>query len=482
MSGVTGTAARGNVGTQNGAPGRRPGQVPVEMSLQTALKQARQLFIDGRLDDSAKLAVAILTKRPGNPVAVQIMAAVAEKKGKPDRAIDILRSSLTGRKTDAMAQLNLCRLYKGKGLVSEAVAAGESALAHGALEVLNDLGDAFMLAGENDRALEMYERAIAMKPDSARAHLALSHALLMKGDYRSGWAEYEWRYRLKNTESLLPKLRQAQWNGMVLQDSTLMVICEQGYGDCFQYARYLKMAQARVKRMIVGVSKELKPLIERIVGPENVFDRWEDMPPFQYQITLSSMPYVFGTTLETIPSQVPYLTPHPAKVDAWKIRLKPFVQGRKTVGLVWHGRPTNAINAIRSVPLGALTPILQSEDVSVVSLQVGAGSEQLAQHPLKSRVMNAAPMLKDFDETAALMSQLDCIVTIETASAHLAGALGRKTLIMLPKVADWRWLENRNDSPWYPTVSLIRPIDASKQHTTRWDSVVTQVVERLKTI
>jgi ADP-heptose:LPS heptosyltransferase len=194
------------------------------------------------------------------------------------------------------------------------------------------------------------------------------------------------------------------------------------------------------------------------------------------------MPFVFGTTLDTIPPQVPYLTPDPVKVEAWKVRLKPFVQGRKTVGLVWHGRPTNAINAIRSVPLGALTPILQSEDLSVVSLQVGAGSEQLAQHPLKSRVMNAAPMLKDFDETAALMSLLDCVVTIETASAHLAGALGRKTLIMLPKVADWRWLENRNDSPWYPTAELIRPVDASKQHTTRWDSVVDQVVERLKKI
>lgn len=480
MSGVTGTEAREKVGTQNGSQGRRPGQVPVEMNLQAALRQARSLFLEGRLDDAAKVAVAILTKRPGNPLAVQIMAAIAEKKGKPDRAIDILRSSLTGRKTDALALLNLCRLYKAKGLVAEAVAAGESALGHGAVEVLNDLGDALVLAGDNERAIEMFERTIALKPDSARAHLALAHSLLMKGDYRPGWAEYEWRYRLKNTESLLPKLRQAQWNGMELKDSTLMVICEQGYGDCFQYARYLKLAKARVKHLIVGASKELKPLMARIVGAENVYDRWEEMPAFQYQITLSSMPYVFGTTLDTIPSDVPYLTPDAAKVDAWKIRLKPFVQGRKTVGLVWHGRPTNAINAIRSIPLGALTPILQSEDLSVVSLQVGAGSEQLAQHPLKSRVMNAAPMLKDFDETAALMSLLDCVVTIETASAHLAGALGRKTLIMLPKVADWRWLENRSDSPWYPTAELIRPIDASKQHTTRWDSVVAQVVERLK--
>lgn len=480
MVGVTETTARGNVGTQ-GAGGTKKME-PSAANLQAALRQASELFEQGKLDEAARIAVAILTKRPGTPAAVQIIAAVAEKKGKPERAIDILRSSLTGRKTDALAQLNLCRLYKAKGMFAEAVEAGEAALSHGAPQVRIDLGDALVMLGENSRALEMFEQAVAQQPQSARAHLALAHALLMKGDYRAGWAEYEWRYRLKNTANLLPNFKQATWNGMELTSSTLLVICEQGFGDCFQYARYLKLAKARVNRIIVGVSKELRPLIARIVGTENVFERWEDMPPFEFQVTLSSMPYVFGTTLDTIPSQVPYLAPDPEKVDAWKIRMKPFVQGRKTVGIVWHGRPTHGNNAVRSVPLGTLTPILQSDDFAVVSLQVGAGSEQLTKHPLKSRVMNAAPMLKDFDETAALMSLLDCVVTIDSSPAHLAGALGRKTLVMLPKVAEWRWLEKRSDSRWYPSVELIRPQDTDASHATKWDSVVSQVLERLKKI
>jgi tetratricopeptide (TPR) repeat protein len=452
----------------------------VTVNLQTALRQARSLFEEGKLDDAAKIAVAILTKRPGTPAAVHIVAAVAEKKGKPQRAIDVLRSSLTGRETDALAQVSLCRLYRGQAMISESVAAGEAALGHGALEVLPDLGDALALLGENDRALEMFERAIALQPDLARARLSLSHSLLIKGDYKAGFAEYEWRYRLKATEKLLPKFKQPTWNGMQLTRSTLLVICEQGYGDCFQYARYLKLAMARVKDLVVGASSELKPLIERIVGKGKVFDKWQDLPPFEYQITLSSMPHVFGTTLTTIPAKVPYLQPDPAKVEAWKIRLAPFIQGRETVGLVWHGRPTNAINDIRSVPLGVLTPLLEADEYAIVSLQVGAGSEQLQRHPGKSRIFNAAPLIKDFDDTAALMAVLDRVVTIETASAHLAGALGRRALVMLPAVADWRWLEKRSDSPWYPTLELIRPLPGATPNATRWDSVVAQVLERLK--
>ncbi len=479
MSGVTGTTGRANLGTQGKGTGK---QEAVTLNLPAALKQARTLFEAGQIDQAAKLAVAILTKRPGHPIAVQIVAAVAEKKGKPERAIQILQTSLSGKKTDAMAQMNLCRLLRAAGRLDDSLKAGEAAAAFGAVEVFTDVGDTLMMLGECDRALEMFERAVAAQPNLPRAHLSMAHALLMKGDYRAGWAEYEWRYQLKSTRDLLPKFKQPMWNGMALKASTLLVICEQGYGDCFQYARYLKLAKARVKNVIVGASAELKPLIERIVGPGRVYDRWENLPPFDYQIILSSMPYVFGTTIADIPADVPYLKVDPAKAEAWRIRLSPFAQGRKTVGLVWHGRPTNSINAVRSVPLGVLTPVLECDDYAVVSLQVGAGSEQLAQHPAKSRVFNAAPLIKDFDDTAALMSLLDRVVSIETASAHLAGALGRRTLVMLPKVADWRWLEGRSDSPWYPTLELIRPKESGSETATRWDSVVGQVLERLAKI
>ena len=268
MSGVAGTTGRTNLGTQGAGKGTQT------LNLAAALRQARGLFEAGKIDEAAKLAVAILTQRPGQPGAVQIVAAVAEKKGKPERAIQILQTSLTGRKSDAMAQMNLCRLLRTAGRLDESVKAGEAAARFGALDVYTDIGDTLMMLGEVDRALEMFERAVALQPELPRAHLSMAHALLMKGDYHAGWVEYEWRYQLKSTRDLLPKFKQPMWNGMELKASTLLVICEQGYGDCFQYARYLKLAKGRVKNLIVGASTELKPLIERIVGPGRVYDRW----------------------------------------------------------------------------------------------------------------------------------------------------------------------------------------------------------------
>jgi hypothetical protein len=334
-----------------------------------------------------------------------------------------------------------------------------------------------VLLGENDRALGLFERSVAKRPDLARAHLGLAHTLLMKGDFTPGWAEYEWRYRLPKTQSLLPKFQQPQWNGMPLSTSRLFVLCEQGYGDCFQFARYLPLAAARVRDLIVGVSAELKPIIERVQGPRAFYDRWETLPAFDFQITLSSLPFVLGTTIENIPANVPYLDADPVKVARWRERLAEMAGGRSTVGLVWHGRPSNAINASRSMPLDALTPIIEMDNILPVSLQIGAGSEQLAQHSGRSRVLDAAPLLSDFGETAALMTALDHVVTIETAAAHLAGALGRPAHVLLPRVADWRWLEGRSDSPWYPTLRLVR-----QEKDGDWADVVSRVAVYLESL
>ncbi len=443
-----------------------------------AIARARQLFETGDLAGAESIARSVLSQRPGHVDASQILAAVAEKRGDLTTALQLLRSALTGGSSDATLQMNLCRTLRQTGALEEARAAGEAAVAIGTMaEALVDLADVYVALGENNRALELFERAIAKSPDLARAHLGLSHALMMKGEFIPGWAEYEWRYRLPKTHGLLPKFKQPQWNGMKLSDSRLFVLCEQGYGDCFQFARYLPLAAARVRDLIVGVSAELKPIIERVQGPRAFYDRWETLPAFDFQITLSSLPFALGTTIENIPANVPYLDADPAKVALWRGRLAEKAGKRATVGLVWHGRPSNAINASRSVPLDALTPILEMDNILPVSLQVGAGSEQLAQHPGCSRVFDAAPSLGDFGETAALMTALDHVVTIETAGAHLAGALGRPAHVMLPRVADWRWLEGRNDSPWYPTLLLVR-----QERDGDWGSVVSRVTDFLRTL
>jgi Tfp pilus assembly protein PilF len=452
------------------------GGIPVPLPVEQVVARARQLLEANDLAAAEGLAQRALAERPKQVEATQILAAVAVKRGDATRAIDILRAGLSGGPSDASLHMNLCRMYRQTGSLEAARIAGEQAVGMGnAAEAHADLADVYLNLGETDRALACFERAIAKTPDLPRAHLGLSHALLKKGEFRAGWAEYEWRYRLAGTRGLLPKFKQPQWNGMALAHSRLFVLCEQGYGDCFQFARYLPLAAARVREVIVGVSAELKPVIERVPGPRSFHSRWEQLPPFDFQITLSSMPFVFGTTIDSIPSRTPYLGADPEKVAAWRGRLAERAQGRATIGLVWHGRPANILNVSRSVPLRALTPVLQMEGILPVSLQVGAGSEELAVHPERERVFDAAPLLADFGETAALISALDHVVTIETAAAHLAGALARPTQIMLPRVADWRWLEHRNDSPWYPTATLVR-----QERDGDWDGVVTAIVAALR--
>lgn len=452
------------------------GTSAVQLKLADALKQAQAFYAKGDLDKAERYAAAIVAKKPYHPHAIQVLAGVAEKRGQSARAIEILRRSLTGGSSDALALVNLCRLLRVHGRLNESREAGERAVALGTLpEAYIDLADAYAALGEAERALNLFEIAVAKRPQLARARLGLAQALLRKGDFRAGWIEYEWRYQLPATKNILPKFKQPQWNGMELKSSRLLIIAEQGYGDCFQFARYLPLVSERVKNVIVGVGAELRPVIETVAGARTCYERWEHLPPFDFQITMSSLPLVFGTTIETIPRQVPYLSADPNKTAAWRGRFAEKAQGRKAVGIVWRGRPAHPNDRLRSIALGHLTPILDLDNILPVSLQAGAGREQLAQHPARSRVVDAAEAFKDFGDTAACIAALDCVISIDSAIAHLAGALAKPGFVMLPKVAEWRWFDDRPDSPWYPTLELVRQ-DAGGT----WDSVVARLVERLR--
>ncbi len=448
----------------------------IELKLPEALKQAQAFLGKGELDKAEHIAKAIVAKHKQHTVAMQILAAAAEKRGHGDRAIEILQRSIVGTGNDALPLMNLCRLFRLNGRLDEARRAGERAVALGTLHAaLVDLGDTYVALGESDLALETFERAVAKNPNVARARLGLAQALLMKGEFRAAWPEYEWRYKLAATENILPKFKQPQWNGMALKSSSLLIVAEQGYGDCFQFARYLPLVSERVKNVYVGVGAEMKPVLATVPGRHLCFERWEHIPPFDYQIPLSSLPMVFGTTLETIPAGVPYVFADAAKVEAWRARLREKAQGRKSAGFVWQGRPTHPNDRVRSVGLQALTPLIEADDVFPVSMQFGEGREQLARHPMGGRVFDAASEIKDFSDTAALIAALDCVVSIDSANAHLAGALGRPCFVMLPHAGEWRWLERRTDSPWYPSLELFR-----QETHGAWEGVVTRVVERIR--
>jgi len=448
----------------------------VQLKLGEALKRAQAHFAKNEFDDAERFASAIVTKHPRHVQALAVLAAVADRRGQTERAIALLQQSLTGAKTDALPLANLCRALRHAGRLEEARVAGERAVALEVLpDALADLADVYVALGEGARARSLFERAVAQRPALARAHMGLAQVLLADGEFHAGWSEYEWRYKLPNTRDVLPKFKQPQWNGMRLTSSRLLIVAEQGYGDCFQFARYLPMVSERVKDVFLGAGAEINPVLKSVKGSFICYERWEQIPSFDFQITLSSLPLVFGTTLETIPAAVPYLFAETAKTDAWRAKLDGVAQGRKTVGLVWQGRPTHPNDRVRSVALGHLTRLLELDNILPVSLQVGAGREQLMQHPLKSRVFDPSGELKDFSDTAALISALDCVVTIDSAIAHLTGGLGRPGFVMLPKAGEWRWLRERSDSPWYPTLELVR-----QGPDARWDSVVSRLVERLR--
>lgn len=456
-------------------PGAKP---PVKLKLADAVKQAQALFQKGQYDGAEALARAILQKQPGQPNAVQLLAGAAEKRGQLDRAVEILRRSLSGGAGDTLSLMNLCRILRVNGRLQESRAAGAQAAQYGTVpEAFIDYADTLSALGEHDEAFEFYQRAAAARPALARGRLGLAQALLMRGEFTAGWSEYEWRYKMAATQNILPKFKQPQWNGMPLKALRLLVVCEQGYGDCLQFARYLPLVSERVEHVYVGVGAELRSLIESVPGHHVSYHRWEDIPAFDFQITLSSLPLVFGTTPSTIPGGVPYVSADSEKAALWRQRLSERAAGRKTVGFVWQGRPTHPNDRIRSVALGQLTRMLELDNILPVSLQVGHGREQLAQHPARTRVFDPGDELKDFGDTAALVTALDQVVSIDSAIAHLAGALGKPCLVMLSRAGEWRWQRERTDSPWYPSVELVRQ-DASRT----WDGVVAHVCDRLSAL
>jgi tetratricopeptide (TPR) repeat protein len=338
--------------------------------------------------------------------------------------------------------------------------------------------------GRAQEALASCERAIALSPDYAAAHLNRAVTLLRLGRFPEGWAEYEWRWR--NTESALGRDRRRSpvplWLGREpLAGKTILLHAEQGYGDTLQFCRYARLVRERGAQVVLEVHAALKRVLGRLEGVAQVISRDDPTPAVDFQCPLLSLPLAFGTTLETIPSGQRYLTGEPELVERWRLRLGER-RGLR-VGLVWSGgfRPNEpeywSANARRNIELRNLAA-LHHPRIEYVSLQKGQPAEA---EPQQLRRQGRAPCLfdqtrelADFADTAALIENLDLVVSVDTATAHLAAALGKPTWILSRFDGCWRWLLNRSDSPWYPSVRLFR-----QQAPGTWDDVVRQVRDEL---
>ena len=305
-----------------------------------------------------------------------------------------------------------------------------------------------------DESLSSYDRALAIKPGYAEAHVNRATALLLCGDLERGWRDYEWRWRNPSGSSIREtrEFPQPQWTGAEpLAGTTLLLHGEQGLGDTLQFCRYAKLAADAGASVILEAQSPLTGLLESLQGVSQVLPRGDAFPAFDHHCPLLSLPLAFKTRLDTIPSAHAYLHADPAKVAVWKARLG----SGPRIGLVWSGNPNHVNDRNRSVPLAELLTHLPA-GLQYVSLQREvADIDRLAlqAHP---EVMDVAEHLHDFSDTAAVCDCLDLVISVDTSVAHLSAALGRPTWILLPFTPDWRWLLDRNDSPWYPTARLHR--------------------------
>jgi len=451
-----------------------------QSSLAEALERARQLIRAGNPGEADSLCRQLLIATPDHPDILHVLGTIALQKGEPARAIVLLERAALDPGASPEVYGFLCQLYRGEGRMGEALAAGREALkrrGHSPRAAFN-LAAVHVESKEFDEATNCLLHALALDPNFAPARLELGHLLLRKGEFKAGWMEYEWRFRLDHTRDALPKINAPQWNGMRLPQGRILLIGDQGYGDTIQFARYIPRVAERVRDVVVGCCHELLPLISTVPGIMDCFVRWEDIPGFSVFCPLSSLPGVFGTEPDTIPASVPYLKVPPAKLSHWSARLAAAVGDRALrIGVAWAGRPSHPNDRARTLHWAQLLPLTRIPGVTLISLQKEIPATDRVAFPSGIAALDLTAELEDFADTAAVIENLDLVVTIDSSAAHLAGALGKPVWVVLPWVPDWRWMLDREDSAWYPTMRLFRQPSRGD-----WTSVIAQVARELEAL
>ena len=327
--------------------------------------------------------------------------------------------------------------------------------------------------GRVAEARPIADRAIALSPGHPQLHWLRGFILLLQGEYEQGWAEYESRWHIDEMGLGKNRYAQPQWRGEDLHGKTILLHPEQGMGDSIQFCRYVELVRQRgPAKVLLATPPELERLFARSMpGIQLVRDR-EAIPNFDFHCPLMSLPLALRTTLATVPSRVPYLHADEAEVERWRKRLSSH-PGRK-IGLVWSGGTLSVQNITRSMPLVMMNGLAGIEGVTFVSLQKGPPAEEVAQVP-ELKLLDWTAEFKDMSDTAALICALDQVITVCTSVSHLSGALARPTWTLLAYAADFRWMLDRSDSPWYPTMRLFRQTALGD-----WETVIARVRQELE--
>jgi tetratricopeptide (TPR) repeat protein len=414
----------------------------------------------GRFEEAERVLRQLLAEEGDRPAALNMMGVTVYRQGRPEEAVGWIERAIAVAPAMAECYSNLCEIYRALGRHDEALASGLKAAA---LEPKNarchqNLAVLHYHRLELDASIASAEQAIALDPENAGAHFSIAQACLLRGEYERGLREYAWRFRVANVTPPMPPTDRPQWDGKPLEKGKrLLLVADQGFGDMIQFARYIPWAAARCPEIALACRKEVQPLFAHQPGIQMLFDRWDEKPDFAAFATLSDLPGLAGTRLETVPADIPYLQANPAKAAGWAERLDALVvTGHRRIGIVWAGRPTHGNDRNRSASLAAFAPLAALPGVTLLSLQKGPAQEQIGAYFGRAPLVNLGAAFRDYADTMGVLENLDLVVTVDTSLAHLAGAMDKRVWIALAYAPDWRWLLERDGSPWYPTARLFR--------------------------
>jgi hypothetical protein len=356
----------------------------------------------------------------------------------------------------------------------DAIAAYRRALAlrPGHAIAWNNLGLTLQAANRLPEAIAAFREALARIPEFAQAHWNLALALLAHGEFGEGWREYAWRLKIPELAQHERQFAGPRWDGVARPGETLLVTAEQGLGDTLQFIRLAQPLAGRGVRVLVSAQRSLVRLLATVPGVAAVFGPDETLPPYDAYTPVIALAGALGVTASTVPCAVPYLAADPVRRTEVAAALAAHGRVRK-VGLAWSGSPQNTNDRRRSVALAALASLFAVPGVAWFSLQTEDDENDVAAVPA-AHVLHRLAARNDFDGAAALVAELDLVVTVDTSLAHLAGALARPTWVLLPFASDWRWQQDRADSPWYPTVRLFR-----QPRPGDWEAVIARIATEL---
>ena len=502
------------------------------IDIEAKVNQAVVCHRSGQLQQAEQICQQILDIDPQNAEVLNLFGLIACQAGKYEIAVDLINHALDISSNQPLFLNNLGFVLKEQGKIAEAIAAYSQALdmKPESVEIYNNLGVALYKQEKYDKAIEAYQKAIQIQPDYAAAynnlgiawqkqgkleqavqiynktlvirpnypqaynnlantlkeqgklqeavqvyrkaieinssyidaHKNLGIALLLQGDFQGGWQEYEWR--LKSDDLCFANRARTRWDGSSLSGKTILLYAEQGFGDTIQFIRYVHLLVKYDTKILVECQPELLQLFGNIGAIQKTIAVGEPLPKFDVSASLLSLPGILGTDLISIPARIPYL--YVKSQSSTDLEMS----SEYKVGIVWAGNQKHPNDNNRSVELQQFSVLFDVEDCQFFSLQVGNRRDNIMQYSYSNNITDLGVNFSNFFDTAVAISELDLVISVDTAVAHLAGALGKPIWVLLPFMPDWRWLLEREDTPWYPTMRLFR-----QTNTRDWAEVLKKV-------